>query len=130
MVERLILKGNNSSILLEKVSDIWINCFLVTSNENNEKIFLGAQTQNYVVKQLLSYFEDSSHNPSEILDGYPVSWIMTLSETHYVLYCSKDEDIFLLFWQDSREKSFGVVEIMEVHKMQVAEWITNLRNFA
>jgi hypothetical protein len=126
MVEKLNLEGKNSSLLIERESDSWFKCFLITADN---RIFLGAETKKYIIRQLLNCFEAVSQNSSGVIDGYPVSWILTLSETHIVLYCAKDKNTFLLFWQDSRERNFGKVGTVEIDETLSEKWINELKAF-
>jgi hypothetical protein len=126
MVEKVKLEGRNSSLLIERESDSWFRCFLITADN---KIFLGAETKKYIIRQFLNYFETTNQNLSGVIDGYPVSWILTLSETHIVLYCAKDKNTFLLFWQDSRERSFGRVGTIEIDETLSEKWINELKAF-
>jgi hypothetical protein len=125
MVEKIILNGKYSDFLVEEISEFWCRCFLVTSDE---KKFLGADRKNYIVSQLLTYFELPSKDSNMLLNDYKVSWILTLSETHNTLYCAETQNSFLLFWQSSKEK-LEIIGIIEVEKVVIKKWLDKLGAF-
>ena len=70
------------------------HCFL---NDHGERL-IGSQPAKYVVKHLLEALADPQANLAGVLEGHPVSWVMSLSSPHVSIYSAAvEQDQWLLF---------------------------------
>jgi hypothetical protein len=124
MVNYLSLKFEGGEILIVRINESWVRCFLVTDNIS---LFLGAESQDYVKDKLKSFVKnfDNERNFTDEINGCSVIWVMTLGETHHTLYAGKENELIHLFWQNTVKEIFIIKELI-VSIEQVEEWINLL----
>ncbi len=110
------------------ILDFSIDPFILRLAINNEKwcrvslvlenkvTYLGAERVDYIVKHLLESLSDDEKTINGYLDGFPVYWVLSLSEAHTILYMANELDGRVLFWQDSGAKILTTLQMREEQK--------------
>lgn len=116
--------GKNSGLLLKMDANFWVRCYLTDFEKD---LFLGAETRKYLIERLINCFTSVETTPPLPLNGHQVNWVLTLSETHVVLYCARENDNFLFLWQNTTAKKPEIIGTIEVDEQQASLWMEELR---
>ena len=93
---------------------------------NNEiVIYLGAEKLPYLKEHLLSGFSESAEESMGRLEGMNISWVLSLAETHHVLYVSTDTEDKTLIWQNAHSTRNPTYR-MRISKDELSKWRSQL----
>ena len=116
------LAGDSGTFIIQICDPIWARCYY--RSETN-KIYLGAHTPKTLVGRLLNtVIGNRKCNIVGELSGYPVCWVLSLSEAHFTLYIAKTHQRRVLFCEDSKGKLVASLTLLPVH---IAQWQSILK---
>jgi hypothetical protein len=122
MAATLTLEGRGGSLIIEvAVSERgWSRCCL----PGRERIYLGAETADVLFSKLLEAVAEDLPLGTALgrIHGYPVHWVLSLSESHYVLYVADDGAERLLLWQDADQNPVSIAATLRLSFEQRRQW--------
>ncbi len=121
MVDTLFLPAESNSLVIETNADGWSKCFLI----ERERIYLGADDFSVIAMRLREGFRKHDLLDSPIageINGFPVVWLLSLSEAHHCLYVADAGDRTLLFWENAHKTPVTLAGVMCLSPEQREQW--------
>lgn len=116
MGETLILDGIGGSLRMRIGTEGWCKCELITTHSST---FLGADNIDQLAGRLLAALDEKHQHTIGEINGYKVSWVLSLSEAHCTLYAATCGLGRILFWQDANARLIGTIRL---DQQQCAQW--------
>ena len=116
------LDSSEYAFEIDTTNPNWCQCWL-TKDENI--IYLGAEKLLYLKEHLLSGFSESAKESTGRLEGMNISWVLSLAETHHVLYVSTDTEDKTLIWQNAHSTRNPTYR-MRISKDELSKWRSQL----
>lgn len=111
--------------ILRLVLDKWCKCYLVSDQEK----YLGADTMQVVITNLLDIIGPNSIKTTAKLDGEDVENVLCLSEAHHCLYVTDYNGTQKLYWQDASTDPPMIVGMQELTDVDRNDWRAELEKY-
>lgn len=115
------LCANQYCIEIDTSNDSWCKCWLKIGEDVT---YLGSTDLKYLKDHLLAGLDDSPKESSSRLHEFDVSWVLSLSEVHTVLYVAVDDQDKLLLLQDADAKEICIIRLS---KDQCIQWLNQIQ---
>ena len=115
------LCADQYSIEIDITNNSWCKCWLKIGESVT---YLGAADLKYLKNHLLAGLDDSPKESSGHLHEYDVSWVLSLSEAHTVLYVAVDDQGKVLLLQDADAKEICMIKLSQDQYLQ---WLNQIQ---
>jgi hypothetical protein len=126
--QTLLSAAQGGALQIESDADNpeWLKCYLILG----ERVFLGANTLEYLSRHLLAALTSQHFKPTYDHAGTPIAWVMSLTERHCMLYASSPFPVQYFFWMNATTDPVTWAEPLILLPAQRAAWSTTLKSLA
>ena len=121
------LSTANDNLYFRVEENGWTKCYLP---KEGSEAFLGADTISNIASRLLSNLTEAGIKSSGEIDGQPVYWVMSLSETHHTLYYYRQGIDQILIWQDAKANLTAKSKLSNAELQKWREQLTPFINLS
>lgn len=118
----LILQAQNVAFeIIQVLENEWTQVYLQIENERH---FLGAERFEYIRQRLNNAFDENQQRYAGFINSEPVSWVLTLSETHCTIYANSYIENLKFYIQNKNAEIKFVFELSSEEKRIWKEKLT------